>query len=483
VDQLFEPASPADAPSLARDESATAPVSPTGPGAAPAGGDDLEPMLRRIDRIIAGLDRLITEQVNAVIHHQRFRRLEASWRSVARLVETAGRSPGRIKVRLLDLRWPELCRDLERAIEFDQSYLFRKIYEEEFGMAGGQPFGLLVGDYIVAHRRGPQRTTDDIAALQGMARIAAAAFAPFVVGASPELFGLDDFAELSLPIDLAATFRSPEYARWHSFQEHDDSRFVGLVLPGVISRGNYRDDDTRGEGFRYREQWLTSDDVAWGSGAFAFAAVVMRAFSESGWFAAIRGGVIGVEEGGLVPDLEIPWFDTDAAGVATIFPGEAQVEDGQEAELGELGFIPMVRANGTSLGVFCGNASAQRPRVYDRLAATVNARLSSMLQYILCVSRFAHYLKVLGREKIGSFASAEELQRDLQSWVMEYTNTNELAPLATLARYPLREARIEVRQVAGSAGAYYCVAHLQPHFQLERVETTFRLMTQLGAAA
>lgn len=443
---------------------------------------DGEAVRLRIDRVIAGIDALITAQVNAVIHHERFRRLEASWRSVSRLVETAGRSPSRIKLRVLDLRWPELCRDLERAPEFDRSQLFQKIYEEEFGTAGGQPFGLLIGDYAVAHRRGPERKTDDIAALQGMARIAAAAFAPFVVGVSPELFGLDDFVGLSLPIDLAAIFRGPEYDRWRSFQEYEDARFVGLVLPGIVARGSYRDDDTRSEGFRFREQRTAADEIPWGSGAYAFAAVVMRAFAESGWFAAIRGGVMGIEEGGLVPDLEIPWFETDAPGVATIFPGAALIEDAQEAELGELGFIPMVRANGTSLGVFCGNASAQRPRVYDRLAATVNARLSSMLQYILCVSRFAHYIKILGREKTGSFASAEELQRNLQNWVMEYCNTNELAPLDTLAKYPLRDARIEVRPLAGRSGTFYCIAHLQPHFQLERVETSFRLMTALGPA-
>lgn len=438
-----------------------------------------------IDRIIAGIDLIITEQVNAVIHHPRFRRLEGSWRSLARLVKTAEHSQrADIKLQVLDVRWPELCRDLERAIEFDQSELWRKIYEGEFGTAGGNPFGLLVGDYLVAHRRGPGRPTDDIAALQGMARIAAAAFAPFVVTVAPEFLGLDEFADLSTPIgDLAALFNGPEYERWRSFQEHPDARFVGLVLPRVAVRDTYRDDGTRLDGFRFREYRSTHDDIPWGCGTYAFAAVVMRAFAESGWFAAIRGGKIGEVNGGLVPDLDIPGFATDAPGVAAIFPGEVQIQDGLEAELGDAGFIPMVRAYGTPLGVFCGNASAQRPRTYDRLAATINARLSAMLQYILCASRFAHYLKCIARDKIGSISSADAIERYLQDWLTQYCNSNDRAPPEIQAQMPLREGRIEIRAVPGKPGSFHCVTYLQPHFQLERVETSFRLTTEVQAPA
>jgi type VI secretion system protein ImpD len=482
LDQGVEQAVSAGRPTIAEG----APPGVNGWGAQPLGAiaNEREIARLRIDRIIAGLDALVTEQVNAVIHHARFRQLEASWRSLARLVGTAERSSRTaIKIRVLDLRWNELCRDLERAIEFDQSELFRKIYEEEFGTAGGQPFGLLVGDYFVAHRLGPERSTDDIAALHGMARIAAAAFAPFVVGAAPAFFGVDAISELAVFGDpLTTLFRTPEYRRWRSFQEHEDARFVGLVLPRVAARAAYRDDDARNDGFRFREHLASHDEVAWGSATYAFAAVVMRAFAESGWFAAIRGGKLGEENGGLVPDLEIPWFATDAAGVATIFPGETQIEDGREVELDELGFIPMVRAGGTSLGMFCGNASAQQPRVYDRLAATVNARLSSMLQYMLCVGRFAHYVKVIARDKIGSFASAAAIQQVLQDWLMQYCNTNERASAEILAQQPLRHGRIEVRDVPGKPGAFFVIAHLQPHFQLERVETTLRLTTELATA-
>jgi type VI secretion system protein ImpD len=435
----------------------------------------------RIDRTIALIDTLLTEQVNAVIHHPRFQALEASWRSLRRLVRTAGSNP-RIKIRVLDLRWAELCRDLERTIEFDQSHLFHKIYEAEFGMPGGEPFGLLIGDYHVAHRRGPGRSTDDVAALREMSRIGAAAFAPFIVGVTPEFFGLDSFAELCLPLDVPAVFQLPEYLRWRSFQDTEDSRFVGLVLPRILARQAYRDDDSRVDQFRFEEECGAHEQLLWGDGAYGFAGVVMRAFAESGWFTHIRGGILGVEEGGLVPELEIPSFETDHKGVATIFPAEVTIEDRQEAELGELGLIPMVRANGTSLAVFCGNASAQRPKTYDRLATTVNARLSSMLQYILCVCRFAHYLKVIGRETLGSVKSAAEVEQRLQSWIGQFVNVNDHASLATMAQYPLREARIEVRELPGKPGAYYCTASLKPHFQLERVDTSFRLVTELAAA-
>jgi type VI secretion system protein ImpD len=435
----------------------------------------------QIDRLIAGIDALLTEQVNAIIHHQRFQALEASWRSLSRLIGTAGRNP-RIKVRVLDVRWIEVCRDVERAIEFDRSHLFRKIYEDEFGMPGGEPFGILVGDYQVLHRRGAGHETDDVAALRELSRIAAAAFTPIVLGVAPELFGVDSFAELSLPRDLAAVFRLPEYQRWLSFQEGEDSRFVGLAVPRVLARSAYRDDDTRVDGFRFEERRDRHEQILWGCGAYAFAAVVMRAFDESGWFTQIRGGVLGVEAGGLVPDLDIPWFETDAPEVATIFPGETMIEDSQESAISELGFIPMVRANGTSLGVFCGNASTQRPRSYDRLAASINARLSAMLQYVLCVSRFAHYIKVIGRDTVGAVKSPDEIEEKLQTWILRYVSVNDNVSLATLARYPLREARIEVRELPGKPGSYYCTAHLKPHFQIERVETSFRLVTELAAA-
>lgn len=435
----------------------------------------------RIDRTIALIDTLLTEQVNAVIHHPRLQALEASWRSLRRLVRTAGANP-RIKIRVLDLRWAELCRDLERTIEFDQSHLFYKIYEEEFGTPGGEPFGLLIGDYHIAHRRGPGRSTDDVAALREMSRIAAAAFAPFIVGVTPEFFGLDSFAELCLPVNLPAIFQLPEYLRWRSFQDTEDSRFVGLVMPRILARQTYRDDDSRVDQFRFEEECGAHEQLLWGAGAYGFAGVVMRAFAESGWFTHIRGGILGIEEGGLIPELEIPSFETDDRGVATIFPAEVTIEDRQEAELGELGLIPMVRANGTSLAVFCGNASAQRPKTYDRLATTVNARLSSMLQYILCVCRFAHYLKVIGRETLGSVKSAAEVEQRLQSWIGQFVNVNEHASLATMAQYPLREARIEVRELSAKPGSYYCTASLKPHFQLERVETSFRLVTELAAA-
>jgi type VI secretion system protein ImpD len=434
-----------------------------------------------IDQLVAMIDDLVTEQVNAVIHHPKFQALEASWLSIHRLTGTAALNP-RIKLRVLDIRWSEICRDFERALEFDRSNLFRKIYEDEFGMPGGEPYGLLIGDYQIVHRRGPGRATDDVAAVQELSRIAAAAFAPLLLGAAPEIFGLDSFAEFSLPRDLRTSFQLPEFQRWSGMQENSDSRFVGVLLPRILTRQTYRDDDTRIDGFRYEESSGSHQTMLWGNAAYAFAGVVMRAFDESGWFTHLRGGVLGVEHGGLVEDSEIPWFDTDARHVATIFPGETMMEDAQESEVSELGFIPMVRANGTSLGVFCANGSIQRPRTYDRLAASVNARLSSMLQYVLCVSRFAHYIKVMGRDMVGSIKSAEELERKLQSWIFQYVSDTDTDSLETLARYPLQEARIEIKELSGKPGSYYCTALLKPHFQIERVDTSFRLITELVPA-
>jgi type VI secretion system protein ImpD len=432
----------------------------------------------QIDRIIARIDDLVTEQVNLVIHHPRFQSIEATWRSVHSLVESAGRSH-QIKIKVLDISWAEVCHDLERAIEFDQTQLFRKIYEEEFGMPGGEPYGLLIGDYQVAPHRGAGRRTDDIAAIRELSRIAAAAFAPILLGATPELFGLDSFAELSMPSNLATVFQLPEFQRWCSFQDTEDARFIGITLPRVLTRQTYRDDDTRVDGFRFTEDSGSHHSLLWGSTSYAFAKVVLRAVNRSGWFTQIRGGVLGVEEGGLVEDLVIPWFETDARNVAPIFPGETIIQEAQENALSEFGFIPMVRANGTSLGVFCGNASVQRPRTYDRLVATVNARLSAMLQYVLCVSRFAHYIKVMGRDIIGSVKSPSQVEDKLQSWIEDYVSVDDYASLDTLARYPLQEAQIEVKELPGKPGSYYCTAHLKPHFQLERVDTSFRLVTEL----
>jgi type VI secretion system protein ImpD len=443
-------------------------------------------VLAALDRAIARIDALLNAQVNAILHHPRFQRLEASWRGLRYLVENgagAGGIAGNIQVRVLTVTWTELCRDFERAGDFDQSCLFAKVYNEEFGMPGGRPYGLLIADYEVMHRRTPDHRTDDIAMLRAAAGVAAAAFAPFVVGASPALLGLERFADLSLPIDLAGTFRHPDYQRWRGLQDSDDSRFLGITLPRVLMRLPYSDDRPTRHGFRFQEDSTAPDGggYLWGTAVYAFAAVTVRAFAATGWLADIRGTRPDRLDGGLVTGLPVPSFGTERPGFAIKYSTDVSIGDRQERELADLGLIPLSKAKNTEMSVFYSNQSVQTPRRFDTAAATANARLSAMLQYILCVSRFAHYIKVLGRERVGRFETGTGLQSYLQNWLTNYCIGNDDAPPETKARYPLREAQVEVRELPGRPGDYVCTIRLQPHFQLDDVATTFRLVTELSS--
>ena len=382
---------------------------------------------------------------------------------------------------MLSVTWAELCRDLSRAIEFDQSHVFQKVYSDEFGMPGGEPFGVLIGDYEVRHTRSREHPTDDIAGLRGMAHVAAAAFAPFITGCAPAMLGLDDFGALSQPLNLPRTFQLAEYAAWRAFQEMEDARFVGITLPRVLMRLPYADDGSRGDGFRFHEDVEGSDlgRYLWGPAAYAFAGVLIRAFSHHGWFAEIRGTDRDVEEGGIVEGLPVQSFGTDRPGVAIKYSTDVSVSERQEMELSELGFIPLSKCKDTEYSAFFSNQSAHRPKTYDRSVATMNARLSSMLQYILCVSRFSHYIKVIGRDRTGSFASAEELQQFIYNWLFNYVTSSPGGSLDQRARYPLSEAGVQVRELPGRPGTFTCIAHLKPHFQLDQVTSSFRLVTEL----
>jgi type VI secretion system protein ImpD len=445
---------------------------------------DRDRLLAALDRAVAEIDASLARQVNAIIHHPRFQRLEASWRGVRYLVAVADEVEN-VLVRVLHANWHELCRDLERAIEFDQSQAFQKVYNDEFGMPGGRPYGILVGDYEVQHRITPDHRTDDVAALKAMSAVAAAAFAPFIVGIAPAMLGLDSFRELTLPIDLPGTFRTPEYIRWKSLQEAEDSRFLGLALPRILLRRPYADDGSRIDGFRFEEDHDRTDERGhlWGSAGYAFASVVVRAFGRSGWFTDIRGARRDVEGGGLVVDLPVPCFETDRPGIATKYSTEVALSERQEKELADLGFIPLSKAKDTPYSVFYSNQSAQAHKKYETAAATVNARISAMLQYILCVSRFAHYLKVLARDKVGSFQTPEECEQFLRRWLQGYCNANDKAGPETLARYPLREGAVSVREPPGRPGIYQCTIHLRPHFQLDQVISEFKLVTELAPPA
>jgi len=344
---------------------------------------------------------------------------------------------------------------------------------------------VLVGDYEVQHRITPDHRTDDIAALKAMSGVAAAAFAPFIVGISPAMLGIDSFRDLTLPIDLAGTFRMPDYQRWKTLQEIEDARFIGLVLPRILMRHPYRDDGSRIDGFRFEEDVDRDDERGhlWGSAAYAFASVIMRAFSRSGWFTDIRGARRDTEGGGLVIDLPVPSFETDRPGIAMKYSTEIAFTERQEKELADLGFIPLSKAKDTPYSVFYSNQSAQVHKRYDTVAATVNARISSMLQYMFCVSRFAHYLKVLARDKVGSFSTPEECEVYLRKWLQGYCNANDRAGPETLARYPLREGAVQVSEPPGRPGIYQCTIHLRPHFQLDQVISEFKLVTELAPPA
>jgi type VI secretion system protein ImpD/type VI secretion system protein ImpC len=442
---------------------------------------DAEALRLALDRDVAALDAMLADQVDAILHHPRFARLEGAWRGLQWLVAEAGALP-RVKIKVITLPWSELVRDLERAIEFDQSRIFEKVYEGEFGTPGGEPFGLLIGDYEVRHRRSPDHPTDDVAALAAMASVAAAAFAPFVVNADASLFGLERFGELSGVRDLAAIFRTQEYARWRSLQEREDARFVGVVLPRMLARPAHANDGTRADGFVYAEDAGHVARRPWMGAVFAFAAVVARAVSAHGWPADVKGTDRDRIGGGLVTGLPVERFPADRAGVGPRFATEIALTDRQDQDLSELGFIPLTWLRNTLEAAFGACRSLQVARTYTGeggAAASANARLSAQLSTMLCVSRFAHYVKMIGREKVGSYATPEECETLLRTWLARYVNANTRAGAETMARYPLAAAQVQVTELPGRPGQYGCTIHLQPQFQLDDVAATFRLVTEV----
>lgn len=449
-------------------------------------GNDLPPegdqIARRINRDIAILDALVTAQVNAVLHLPQFQRLEASWRGLDYLVAQADREASeKIKIRVLNASWKDLQNDFERASEFDQSHFFRLVYSEEFDMAGGHPFGVLLGDFEIRPRPVPGYPHDDVAMLQRISQVAAAAFCPFVAAVGPQMFGLDRFAELEHRLGHARTFEQLDYLKWREFRNSEDARFIGLVLPRVLMRLPYEDDGTRHDRFRYLEETAapTAERYLWGNAVYALGAVLMRAFAESGWLAGIRGVQPGVEGGGLVLNLPVDSCRTDRPGIVLKGSVEVTISDELEKELSDLGFIPLCRCPDTPYSAFYSNATAQKPKRYDRPDATTNARLSAMLQYVLCVSRFAHYLKVLARDKIGVYTSAEEFEQYLRNWVVQYVTPDSEASADVKARFPLREADVQVRETPGKPGSFQCVMQLCPHFQLDDMSAGVRLVTEL----
>jgi type VI secretion system protein ImpC len=419
---------------------------------------------------IAQIDELLSTQLNEVLHSPEFQKMEGTWRGLHYLVNQSETSTS-LKIKVMNATKRELLNDLKNASEFDQSNLFKKVYEEEFGTLGGAPFGTLVGDYYFG--RGPE----DLEVLEKMSNIAAAAHAPFIAGSSPELFGWNDFTELAGPRDLAKIFDNDLYARWKSFRESDDSMYVGLAMPHILLRPPYGEGSVTLESFNYDERVDGKDHskYLWGNAAYAFAARLTNAFSLYEWCAAIRG----VEGGGLVEGLPTHTFMTDDGDVAIKCPTEIAITDRREAELSKLGFIPLCHHKGTDKAVFFGAQSAHKPVQYLSDDATANARLSAQLQYVMAVSRFAHFIKIMMRDKIGAFMSREECQTFLNNWIAHYVLLDDSAPQEHKAKYPLREARVEVSEIPGKPGAYNAVAYLRPHFQLDELNVSLRLVAKL----
>lgn len=428
-----------------------------------------------INARIAQIDHLLSLQLNEVMHHPDFQKLEASWRGLKYLLDQSETGTG-LKIRVLNVSKKELVRDLEKAVEFDQSTLFKKVYEEEFGVFGGEPFSALIGDYEFT------RHPEDMELLKKISGVAAAAHAPFLSAAAPELMNLETFTNLSAPRDLAKVFDSSEYAKWKSFRDSEDSRYVALCMPHILSRLPYGAATKPIDAFNYEEGVDGTDHskYLWGNAAYGLGARLTNAFAQYGWCVAIRG----VEGGGLVQGLPAHTFSTDEGDVALKCPTEIAITDRREKELADLGFVPLVHCKGTDYAAFFSVQSCNKPKRYDKESANANARLSAQIPYIMATSRFAHYLKAIMRDKIGSFMTRNECERYLNQWISQYIVGNpDSVGQETKAKFPLSEARVDVEEVPGKPGAYRAVAFLKPHFQLEELTVSMRLVAELPQSA
>ncbi|HMJ07980.1 MAG TPA: type VI secretion system contractile sheath large subunit [Pyrinomonadaceae bacterium] len=427
-----------------------------------------------INSRIAEIDRLISGQMNEIMHAEDFQKLEGSWRGLHHLVKNS-LTGTQLKIKVMSVTKKDLLKDFERALEFDQSALFKKIYEDEYGTFGGAPFGAMIGDYEFGNH--PQ----DMSLLESISQVAAAAHAPFLSAASSGLFGWDTYSEMSEVRDVSKIFDRTEYMKWRSFRESEDSRYVGLTLPHVLMREPYGASTKPTETFRFEEDVDGTDHkkYLWGNAAYALGTRLTEAFSMHGWCVAIRG----VEGGGLVQGLPTHTFKTDEGEVAMKCPTEVAITDRREKEFSDNGFIPLVHCKGTDYAAFFATQSANKAKKYDTDAANANARLSTQLQYIFAVSRFAHYLKSMVRDKIGSFMSRQDAESFLNRWISNYITEDDTASPAIKAKFPLREARVDVSEIPGKPGCYRAVAFLRPHFQLDELSVSLRLVADLPQPA
>lgn len=434
-------------------------------------------LTRTIDRAIAAIDRRLSTQLNAIMHDPRFLQLEGSWRGLHHLIANSETGTS-LKIKVVNLSKRELNRDLTRAVEFDQSQLFKKIYENEFGTPGGEPYGALIGDYEWTNH------PDDIESLRLISNVAAASFAPFISAAGAGMFGFSDWTELSKPRDLSKIFETAEYAKWRGFRETEDARFVSLVMPRTLARVPYGATTAPVDSFNYEEAPSDASGAAraqdhnhycWMNAAYMMGERLTASFATSGFCVAIRGA----EGGGKVENLPSHIFQSDDGDMDAKCPTEIGITDRREFELSNLGFLPLCHYKNTDYAVFFGAQSAQKPKKYDRPDATANAAISARLPYIMASSRFAHFLKVMARDKIGSFMEAKDCETWLNRWIGNYVNGNPDAGPDMKAKYPLREAKVEVKEIPGKPGAYNAVAFLRPWLQMEELTTSMRMVARI----
>lgn len=429
-----------------------------------------------IQSIIAGLDQKISEQLNLIMHHPEFQKLESAWRGLHYLVNNT-ETDEMLKIRVLNISKTELGKTLKKfkGTAWDQSPLFKKMYEEEYGTFGGEPFGCLVGDYHFDH------SPPDVELLGEMAKISASAHTPFIAGVAPTVMQMQSWSELANPRDLTKIFTTPEYASWRSLRESEDSRYLGLAMPRFLSRLPYGAKTDPVEEFNFEEDTAGSDSskYTWSNAAYAMAVNINRSFKLYGWCSRIRG----IESGGAVEGLPVHTFPTDDGGVDMKCPTEIAITDRREAELAKSGFMPLIHKKNTDFAAFIGAQSLQKPAEYEDPDATANANLAARLPYLFATCRFAHYLKCIVRDKVGSFKEKEDMQRWLNNWIMQYVDGNPTTSSETTkAMKPLAAAEVRVEEVEGNPGYYRSQFFLRPHYQLEGLTVSLRLVSKLPSA-
>lgn len=431
---------------------------------------------KTIRQAIAGIDQTMSEQLSAIMHNEQFQKLEGSWRGLHHLVMNTETSK-QLKLRMLNISKRELFKDLDKAVEFDQSQLFKKLYEDEFGMPGGEPFGALVGDYEVTNH------PEDIDLLEKVAGVCAAAHCPFISAASPDLFGFESWTDMSKPRDLEKIFMGKKYTKWNSFRDSEDSRYVTLVMPRVLARLPYGANTKPVEEFGFEEFSSSGpaghNSYCWMNAAYVMGTNLTRAFAETNWCTAIRG----MENGGRVEGLPVHNFISDDGSIDSKCPTEIGITDRREAELSKEGFLSLCHYKNTDYSVFFGAQTCQRPKVYTDPDATANAAISARLPYIMAASRIAHFLKCIARDKIGSFMERQDMEDFLKRWISDYVLEDPKPSPEMKARYPLAEARITVEEIPGAPGSYNAVAMLRPWLQLEELTTSLRMVAKLPKKA